>query len=364
MKIKEYLTFDDVLIKPMYSEVKSRLDTNIQTKLSKNIHLNIPIISANMSSVTESQMAIAMALEGGVGVLHRFKHPKEIVKEIKIVKNFKVDKNEFPSANIDKNSRLIVGVSVGIREDFLKNIELFLKEEIDFIVIDVAHAHSLYVMNAIKEIRKEFKHSFDLIVGNIATDKAAQDLANLDIDAVKVGIGPGSVCTTRIVAGIGVPQLSAIAEVYNILKNRGIPIIADGGIRHPADVAKAIATGADSVMLGNLLARTHEAAGNTIKINGVLYKQYAGGSSKSEMVKRFKIDKREYSKKITPEGVQGLVEIEGKVSDILNHISGGLRSALSYTNSLDIKSFHKNAVFIKVSNASLKENGVHDVMVK
>ena len=364
MKIKDYLTFDDVLIKPLYSTIKSRLDTDISANLSKNISLNIPIISSNMSSVTESKMAIAMAIEGGVGVLHRFKDPKEIAKEIQIVKNFKFSKNEFENANTDKKGRLIVGASIGIRENFIKNTETFLKENIDFIVIDVAHAHSIYVINAIKEIRKEFGKTFDLIVGNIATKEAAKDLSSLDISALKVGIGPGSVCTTRMVAGVGIPQLSAINEVYTAIKGSGIPIIADGGIKNPADVSKAIAAGANTVMLGNLLAKTHEAAGDTVNIDGVLYKRYAGGSSLSEMKKRFALDKRNLSKKITPEGTEGLVKIEGATSDVLNHITGGLRSALSYTNSKNISEFHNNATFIRITNATMKENGVHDVIVQ
>ena len=364
MKIKEYLTFDDVLIQPRYSSIKSRLDTDIRTKLSTHISLNIPIISSNMSSVTESKMSIAMALEGGVGVLHRFKDPKYIAKEIKIVKDFTFDKNEFPIANTDSSGKLIVGASVGIREDFLKSIEIFTKENVDFIVIDVAHAHSLYVINAIKEIKKEFGSSFDLIVGNIATKEAAKDLASLGIDAIKVGIGPGSVCTTRMVAGVGVPQLSAIDEVYKALSTTNIPIIADGGIRYPADISKAIAAGANTVMLGNLLAKTTESAGDIVEVNGTLYKRYAGGSSETEMRKRFKIDKREWSSKIAPEGVEGLVKIEGSVADILNPLTGGLRSALSYTNSKNISQFHKNVRFIRITSASLKENGVHDVIVK
>jgi IMP dehydrogenase len=361
MIIEEALTYDDLLLLPLRSKIKSRSDTNISTNLTKNIRIECPIISANMDSVTNSEVAINMALYGAVGALHRVSTIEEQIEELKKVKNFQFDNIQHPKASKDSNGRLLVGASVGIRENPIPNIEKLLLSGANFIIVDVAHAHSESVINVVKNIKKTYKNDIELIVGNMATEKAAQDFLELDVDAVKVGIGPGSICTTRIVTGVGVPQASAINKVYSVLKKSGIPIIADGGVRYSGDITKALALGASSVMIGNIFARSIEAPGEILTINKEKYKYYRGEASLYEMKKRFKIDKRNDSDKISPEGVEGLVKIEGSIKDILTNLCGGIRSGLSYTNSKDIESLRKNAHFIKITNAGLTESNFHDI---
>ncbi len=357
------LAYDDILIIPKRSEILSREDTNLETNITKNIKINTPIISANMSSVTESDMAIEMALYGGIGFIHRFMTIDRCVEEIKKVKQYQYDTEKYKSISKDKNGELLVGASIGVRGDYMKNAERELNAGADIIVIDIAHGHSIKAINAVKELKSEFKNNIVLIIGNIATHDAAAEFIQLGVDALKVGIGPGSACSTRIVTGIGIPQITAIDEVYRASKTTDIPIIADGGIRNSGDIAKALACGASTVMLGNLLARTLSSAGNTIEINGELFKEYKGEASRTEMNKQFKLEKRTNTDNLTPEGVEGRIPIDGTVSDTLNRLTGGIRSSMSYTNSRTLKEFRENTEFIQITTAGFIESAPHDIIL-
>ncbi|MHB8443550.1 MAG: IMP dehydrogenase [Patescibacteria group bacterium] len=357
------LAYDDILILPKRSEILSRNDTNLETNLTKNIKIKTPIISANMSSVTESDMAIEMALYGGVGFIHRFMTIEKCVNEIKKVKNYKYDIEKYKSASRDKNGKLLVGTSIGVRDNYIKNAEMELKAGADIIVIDIAHGHSIKAINAVKDLKSEFKDNIVLIIGNIATYDAAEEFIQLGVDALKVGIGPGSACSTRIVTGVGIPQITAIDEVYRASKTTDIPIIADGGIRNSGDISKALACGASTVMLGNLLARTISSSGNTIEIDGELFKEYKGEASRTEMNKQFKLEKRTNTKSLVPEGVEGRIPIDGTVEDTLNRLTGGIRSSMSYTNSRTLQEFRDNAEFIQITAAGFKESTPHDIIL-
>ncbi len=362
MLIKEALTYDDILLSPQRSKIKTRKDTDTKTKLTKNISINIPIVSANMDSVTESSMAIHMALEGGVGAIHRVMSIEKQIEEISKVKNYEFDKNNYELANTDKEGKLLVGASLGIRMNPKENLKQLIKAGADFIIIDVAHAHSESVIELVKEIKKEYREDIELIIGNIATAEAARDFLELDVSGVKVGIGPGSICTTRIVTGVGVPQVTAIDDVYSILKESSIPIIADGGIRNSGDIVKALALGASSVMIGNLFARCEEAPGEIVIKDGKRYKNYRGEASFSEIKKRFEIDKRNDIKNITPEGIEGIVQVVSNVEDTIRNLVGGIRSGLSYCNAYNLEELRKNAKFLKITNAGLIESNYHDII--
>jgi IMP dehydrogenase/GMP reductase len=357
------LAYDDILILPKRSEILSRNDTNLETNLTKNIKIKTPIISANMSSVTESDMAIEMSLYGGVGFIHRFMTIEKCVNEIKKVKNYKYDIEKYKSASRDKNGKLLVGASIGVRDNYIKNAEMELEAGADIIVIDIAHGHSIKAINAVKDLKSKFKDNIVLIIGNIATYDAADEFIQLGVDALKVGIGPGSACSTRIVTGVGIPQITAIDEVYRASKTTDIPIIADGGIRNSGDISKALACGASTVMLGNLLARTISSSGNTIEIDGELFKEYKGEASRTEMNKQFKLEKRTNTKSLVPEGVEGRIPIDGTVEDTLNRLTGGIRSSMSYTNSRTLKEFRDNAEFIQITTAGFKESTPHDIIL-
>ncbi|MHB8362568.1 MAG: IMP dehydrogenase [Patescibacteria group bacterium] len=357
------LAYDDILILPKRSEILSRNDTNLETNLTKNIKIKTPIISANMSSVTESDMAIEMAVYGGVGFIHRFMTIEKCVNEIKKVKNYKYDIEKYKSASRDKNGKLLVGASIGVRDNYIKNAEMELEAGADIIVIDIAHGHSIKAINAVKDLKSKFKDNIVLIIGNIATYDAADEFIQLGVDALKVGIGPGSACSTRIVTGVGIPQITAIDEVYRASKTTDIPIIADGGIRNSGDISKALACGASTVMLGNLLARTISSSGNTIEIDGELFKEYKGEASRTEMTKQFRLEKRTNTKSLVPEGVEGRIPIDGTVEDTLNRLTGGIRSSMSYTNSRTLKEFRDNAEFIQITTAGFKESTPHDIIL-
>ncbi len=357
------LAYDDILILPKRSEILSRNDTNLETNLTKNIKIKTPIISANMSSVTESDMAIEMALYGGIGFIHRFMTIENCVNEIKKVKNYQYDIEKYKSASKDKNEKLLVGASIGVRDNYIKNAEMELEAGADIIVIDIAHGHSIKAINAVKDLKSKFKDNIVLIIGNIATYDAAEEFIQLGVDALKVGIGPGSACSTRIVTGVGIPQITAIDEVYRASKTTDIPIIADGGIRNSGDISKALACGASTVMLGNLLARTISSSGNTIEIDGELFKEYKGEASRTEMNKQFKLEKRTNTKSLVPEGVEGRIPIDGTVEDTLNRLTGGIRSSMSYTNSRTLKEFRDNAEFIQITTAGFKESMPHDIIL-
>ena len=346
--IKEALTFDDVTLKPKYSEVlPSQVDTSI--KLTNKLKLDIPLLSSAMDTVTESKMAIAIAKLGGLGVIHRNLDIKKQVSEIKKVKKLK----------------LLVGAAVGAGPNELIRAKAILKEDLDMIVVDTAHGHTKKVSEIIKFIKKIKKNKTVLCAGNIATPEAAKFLLRLGVDVIKVGIGPGSICTTRLVAGIGVPQLSAILSVRKGVKNKNVKIISDGGIKYSGDLAKAFAAGADAVMIGSLFAGTDEAPGKIIKRNGKFFKSFRGMGSVGAMNKgsadRYFQSKQKDASKYVPEGVEGFAKYKGKVDKIIYKLIGGLKSSMGYLGSKQIKHLRNKPEFVKITKAGFYESMVHNV---
>ncbi len=345
--IKEALTFDDVLLLPQFSSVLPS-DTDISVELGKNIKLKAPFLSSAMDTVTEASMAIAMANSGCIGIIHRNLNVKN-----QCLETFKV-----------KKKKLIVGAAVGTTNEDIYRAKSLIDNGVDLIVIDTAHGHSEKVLKTLSKIKK-INTKIPICVGNIATADAAKKLYNLGADIIKVGIGPGSICTTRMVAGVGVPQITALMEVYKALRGKKIKIISDGGIKFSGDIAKAIAAGADAIMMGSIFAGTEESPGKKFKINNKFYKKYRGmgsigamsaGSSNRYFQKNFK-DKS----KFVPEGVEGRVEYKGKVSKIIYQLKGGLRSSMGYIGAKKLQNVKKNAKFVKITKAGFYESMVHSV---
>ena len=346
--IKEALTFDDVTLAPKYSDIlPSEVDTSII--LSKFLKLKIPLLTSAMDTITESKMAIAIAKAGGIGIIHRNLNIKKQVQEIKKV----------------KKQNLLVGAAVGAGSNELARAKAILKEGINMIVVDTAHGHTKKVSEMIKFIKKEKNSKTALCAGNIASAEAARYLDKLGVDIIKVGIGPGSICTTRLVAGIGVPQLTAILNVRNAIKKSKVKIISDGGIKYSGDLAKAFAAGADAVMIGSLFAGTDETPGKLIKKNGKLFKSFRGMGSVGAMNKgsadRYFQSKQKDNSKYVPEGVEGLAKYKGKVSKVIFKLVGGLRSSMGYLGSKQIKYLRKKPNFIKITKAGFYESMVHNV---
>ena len=346
--IKEALTFDDVTLAPKYSEVlPSEVDTSIT--LTKNLKLKIPLLSSAMDTITESRMAIAIAKAGGIGVIHRNLNIRNQILEIKKV----------------KKQGLLVGAAVGAGPKEFDRAEALLKENINMIVVDTAHGHTKKVSEIIRFIKKKKSKKTALCAGNIATAEAAKFLIKLGVDIIKVGIGPGSICTTRLVAGIGVPQLSAILTVRNGIKNKNIKIISDGGIKYSGDLAKAFAAGADAVMIGSLFAGTEETPGKLIKRKGKLFKSFRGMGSVGAMNKgsadRYFQFKQKDMSKYVPEGVEGFAKYKGKVGSIIYKLIGGLRSSMGYLGSKQIKYLRDKPKFVKITKAGFYESMVHNV---
>jgi len=346
--IKEALTFDDVTLAPNYSEVlPSEVDTSI--KLSENLKLRIPILTSAMDTVTESKMAIAIAKAGGIGVIHRNLNIKDQINEIKKV----------------KKQNLLVGAAVGAGPNEHKRAEQIINEGVDLIVVDTAHGHTKKVGEIIKFIKRQKSKKITLCAGNIATAEAAKYLLNLGVDIIKVGIGPGSICTTRLVAGIGVPQLSAILAVRNGLKNKKAKIISDGGIKYSGDLAKAFAAGADAVMIGSLFAGTDETPGKLITKNGKKFKSFRGMGSVGAMNKgsadRYFQQKQKDASKYVPEGVEGFVKYKGKVDSVIYKLVGGLKSSMGYLGAKQIKNLRDKPRFVKITKAGFYESMVHNV---
>ncbi|MBU1202080.1 MAG: IMP dehydrogenase [Nanoarchaeota archaeon] len=473
-KIKVALTFDDVLLVPKKTEVASRREITLSTNLTRNIKLNIPLVSANMDTVTESEMAIALAREGGIGIIHRFMSVEDQVLEVRKVKRSEsfivedpytltkdktvgfarefmkqksvggllivdvnnklegilsrrdilfaddellvsqvmtknshiisvqkkisfeearkilhehrieklpiVNKNnevkglitskdlrkfeKHPLALKDDKGRLMVGAAVGVKtEDFERANEL-VKAGTDVLVLDIAHGHSKQAIKVIKELKKKFP-KIDLIAGNVATAQGTKDLIVAGADAVKVGVGPGSICITRIVAGTGVPQLSAIINCSKEAKRLGVPIIADGGVKNSGDLTKALAAGASSVMCGNLFAGTDEAPGITQLRNGTKYKVTRGmasfGATLGRTARENGTIKDDDFSDVVPEGVEAMVPYKGKAQDVIKQLTGGLRSGISYCGARNIKEMQKNAEFIRITAAGVRESKPHDV---
>ena len=345
--IKESLTFDDVLLLPRYSEVLPS-DTDISVNLTKKIILKVPFLSSAMDTVTESRMAIAIAEAGGIGIIHRNLNIKNQTKEI-----IKV-----------KKKKLLVGAAVGTNKEDIDRARSLVANGCDLLVIDTAHGHSLKVLKILSELKK-IGEEIPICVGNIATGEAAKKLYNSGADIIKVGIGPGSICTTRMVAGIGVPQISAIMEVKKALKKKKIKIISDGGIKFSGDIAKALAAGADAIMMGSIFAGTNESPGKKFKFRGKIYKHYRGmgsiGAMSSGSANRYFQKNFKDKSKFVPEGVEGRVEYKGNVSKIIYQLKGGLRSSMGYIGAKKLSQISKNAQFIKITKAGFYESMVHSV---
>jgi IMP dehydrogenase len=476
LDIREGLTFDDVLLIPKRSPIISRSQTELKTKLSKNLTLNTPLISANMDTITESGMAVSLAREGGIGIIHRFMtiedqvdevhrvkrsesviieqpyfigpdnsasdankmmvtrgisgllvidngelvgiitrrdilfepnmnakisdlmtkdiitasegiktaEAKEILHKNKIEKLPVVDtKNKviglitskdilnidrYPSASKDRKGRLLVGAAVGVKGDYLERAEALLNEGADVLVVDIAHGHSDNAINAIKMIKKAFKNC-ELIAGNVATGDGARDLIDAGVDAVKVGVGSGSICITRVVTGSGVPQLTAVLDTVKVANEYDIPVISDGGIRTSGDAIKALAAGASSVMVGSIFGGTDESPGKTIVRHGKKFKMYRGMASfYASLGRKYReegsdvIDTEDPNDYI-PEGVEAMVPYKGSVTEIIRQLIGGIRSGLSYCGSRNIAEMQKNSEFIKITPAGYIESQPHDVDV-
>lgn len=470
--IEEAITFDDVLLIPSYSEVLPS-QVSLETQLTQKINLNIPIVSAAMDTVTESDLAIALAREGGLGFIHKnmtieqqaievnrvkrtengmitnpitlsrnhtlqdalalmqeykisglpvieedytlvgiitnrdikyqsnlsqkvedimtkekiitssrntsLEQAKEILLDNRIEKLPIIDDHnkliglitikdidnllEYPRACKDGNGRLRVGAGVGVGNDTLERVDALVKVGVDIIAVDSAHGHSINVLNKIKEIRSSFPE-LEIVGGNIVTSEAAKDLIEAGANALKVGVGPGSICTTRVVAGVGVPQLSAIYNVFEYASQKGIPVIADGGIKLSGDIVKAIASGASCAMLGSLFAGTEEAPGDEIIFQGRKFKSYQGMGSLSAM-KRGSKDRyfQSEAKKLVPEGIEGRVPYKGKLSDVIYQLCGGIRAGMGYCGTENIKKLQKDSKMVKISSAGLKESHPHDVII-
>ena len=473
MKFKENLTFDDVLMVPQYSEILPR-EVDLSTKITKNISLNIPLLSAAMDTVTESKLAVALAREGGIGIIHKnltieqqsaeidkvkrsesgmildpvtiessksledalnimskyhisgvpvvdngklkgiltnrdirfetnlslkvsdrmtssnlitvkqgttLEEAKEVLQKHRVEKLLVTNddgaltglitvkdilkKQNFPDAAIDKHGRLLVGAAVGIDANTPERVAELVNNNVDLIVIDTAHGHSKSVMEMAKTIKKAHSN-IDLIVGNVASANAVESLIDCGADAVKVGIGSGSSCTTRIVAGVGVPQLSSIINAYEVASKKNIPIISDGGMRYSGDIAKSLAAGSSAVMLGSIFAGTDESPGEIILWEGRSYKSYRGMGSISAMKSgssdRY-FQKGTKNKKLVPEGIEGMVPVKGALSELVHQLLGGIRSSMGYCGAKTINDFVNKVEFIKITSSGIVESHPHDIDV-
>ncbi len=473
--IQKALTFDDVLLVPAFSDVLPR-DTSLKTKLTRNISLNMPLVSAAMDTVTEARLAIAMAQQGGVGIIHKNLTAAEQAREVAKVKRFEsgvvrdpitvppdmkvrdvialsqqhgisgfpvvegaklvgivtnrdlrfetrfeepvrsimtprerlvtvkegtsladakalmhshrlervlvvndafelrglmtvkdiTKQTEHPEACKDEHGKLRVGAAVGVGPDNEERVTLLAAAGVDVIVVDTAHGHSKGVLERVRWVKKQYPH-VEVIGGNIATADAARALVEYGADGVKVGIGPGSICTTRIVAGVGVPQITAISNVYEALKGTGVPVIADGGVRYSGDVSKALAAGADAVMMGSMFAGTEEAPGDVFLYQGRQYKSYRGmgsvGAMKDGAADRYFQDNSANIDKLVPEGIEGRVAYKGSVNAILFQLIGGVRASMGYCGCSTISQMHEKAQFVEITSAGMRESHVHDVQI-
>lgn len=363
---KKGLTFDDVLLIPAESHVLPN-EVKLDTKLAPNLQLHIPLISAGMDTVTEGNMAIAMAENGGLGVIHKNLSIEAQVEEVKKAKGKTVDPN-LPHPAVDDQGRLLAAAAVGVTSDTFERAESLLEAGADAIVIDTAHGHSAGVLRKIKEIREHFPNA-TLIAGNVATGEGTAALFDAGVDVVKVGIGPGSICTTRIVAGVGVPQITAIYDAASVAQKYGKKIIADGGIKYSGDVVKALAAGENAVMLGSMFSGTTEAPGTIFTNEGKQFKSYRGMGSVGAMSQQHGSSDRYFqggvneANKLVPEGVEALVPYKGDVSNIIYQIDGGLRAGMGYVGAGTIDELIENSQFVQITNAGLRESHPHDVQM-
>lgn len=363
---KKGLTFDDVLLIPAESHVLPN-EVKLDTKLAPNLQLHIPLISAGMDTVTEGNMAIAMAENGGLGVIHKNLSIEAQVEEVKKAKRKTVDPN-LPHPAVDDQGRLLAAAAVGVTSDTFERAESLLEAGADAIVIDTAHGHSAGVLHKIKEIREHFPNA-TLIAGNVATGEGTAALFDAGVDVVKVGIGPGSICTTRIVAGVGVPQITAIYDAASVAQKYGKKIIADGSIKYSGDVVKALAAGGNAVMLGSMFSGTTEAPGTIFTNEGKQFKSYRGMGSVGAMSQQHGSSDRYFqggvneANKLVPEGVEALVPYKGDVSNIIYQIDGGLRAGMGYVGAGTIEELIENSQFVQITNAGLRESHPHDVQM-
>tara|TARA_B100001093_G_scaffold263470_1_gene251860 strand:+ start:5304 stop:6383 length:1080 start_codon:yes stop_codon:yes gene_type:complete len=347
--INEALTFDDILLLPRYSNILPS-ETSIESNLSKKIKLKVPFLSSAMDTVTESKMAIAMAKSGGIGIIHRNLSIKKQSKEV-----YKV-----------KKLNLLVGAAMGTSKDDLKRAKTLIDSGIDLLVIDTAHGHSKKVLDTLSKIKK-ISSKISLCVGNIATAEAARKLYNSGADILKVGIGPGSICTTRMIAGIGVPQITALRDVKKAIQGKNVKIISDGGIKFSGDIVKAIASGADAIMMGSIFAGTDESPGKKFKIRNKYFKVYRGmgsiGAMSAGSSNRYFQKNHKDKSKFVPEGVEARVEFKGEVEKIIYQLQGGLKSSMGYIGAKNLQEIKKNAKFIKITKAGFYESMVHSVEI-
>ena len=328
-------TYDDVLIVPSKSDVRSRRETDLSTQLTKNIRLSLPFISANMDTVTESDMAIAMNQAGGFGIIHRFISIEQQIVEIQKMK---------------ENGVINIGASIGVNMDYQERAHALVNAGVNVITVDIAHGHSVSMIETLQWLKSTFQN-IEVIAGNVATPQGTYDLIKAGADAIKVGIGPGSMCTTRVITGCGVPQLTAVALCSEVAKEHGVPVIADGGIKTSGDIMKAFAVGADTVMLGSVLSGTLETPGE-VRFGKKLYR---GMASKSAQVSW----RGGVPKGMAPEGEATLVPIKGHLSDVINELAGGLRSGMSYINATLISEIQEGAQFMEMSGSGLYESRAH-----
>ena len=340
------LAYDDVLLVPRRSAVSSRQAVSLSTRLSRRIDLDLPVVAANMDTVCESRMAMAMAGMGGVGIIHRFLPVEDHAREVEKVK--------------EGGGNLLVGAALGVGRDMTRRAKNCVAAGADVLVLDIAHGHAEHSLRAVRALKDEFPE-VDLIAGNIATGEGAADLVEAGADAVKVGVGPGGVCTTRVVTGVGVPQVSALHDV--VRSGVGVPIIADGGIRAGGDIAKALALGADSVMIGSLLAGTRESPGEVEETSTGLVKRVRGMASLEAAVlraaRRGAELEDEYFEHRSPEGIERTVAYRGTAAEVIRTLMGGVRSAMSYLGATDLATFRRNARFVRTTAAGLAESHPH-----
>ena len=357
--IKEGYTFDDLLLVPAYSQVVPA-DVQLKTRLCDGILLSIPVCSAAMDTVTESKMGIALAQAGGLGFIHKNLSSElqaEMVKEVKAAA-------VLSNSAVDARGKLLAGAAVGVSEGTMARVQLLVEAGVDIITVDSAHGHSAGVIETIRKIHEKYPN-LPLVGGNIVTGDAAQALIQAGASVLKVGVGPGSICTTRIVSGVGVPQLTAVSDVVQVAKRYNVGVIADGGIKFSGDIVKALAAGADAVMLGGLLAGCEETPGEIIEVYGKKVKTYVGMGSLSAMQRgssdRYFQGGQKELKKLVPEGIEATVPYKGPMSDVIYQMMGGLRSGMGYCGCANIEELKEKAQFVKISNAGLKESHPHTV---
>ncbi len=357
--IKEGYTFDDLLLVPAYSQVVPA-DVQLKTRLCDGIFLSIPVCSAAMDTVTESKMGIALAQTGGLGFIHKnlsSERQAEMVKEVKAAA-------VLSNSAVDASGRLLAGAAVGVSEGTMVRVQLLVEAGVDIITVDSAHGHSAGVIETVRKIHEKYPN-LPLVGGNIVTGDAAQALIQAGASVLKVGVGPGSICTTRIVSGVGVPQLTAVSDVVQVAKRYNVGVIADGGIKFSGDIVKALAAGADAVMLGGLLAGCEETPGEIIEVYGKKVKTYVGMGSLSAMQRgssdRYFQGGQKELKKLVPEGIEATVPYKGPMSDVIYQMMGGLRSGMGYCGCANIEELKEKAQFVKISNAGLKESHPHTV---